>query len=465
MIKLKTLLTETIYGNQAIVYHRTKVEDLANKIYDTGFIPGDGDFYGKGMYATYELASQEKTHMREYGDIIVKFAVDLTGFFFFDWGEFIKTPLYTQKLQKSTSDTFIQDQIAFYKIKADRNWYIDEVYRYSSDIAVNLYLESDLSVKVAGLVFTGETDGKVLLCYDTKRLRPVAYKMHGDSTFTKADDRPKDFLRKTMVSSTGLTTARWLRHLGCRFTENSDGTYDVLHAMSLIYSKTIMVKGIRNVKGDFSVAGQNFRSLKNFPTGKIGGNIDLSFNKLTTLKGCPDVSGPNRKLIADDNELVSLEGCPTSIAMLSVRHNRLTSLKGITANELYSIEARFNRLTSLQGSPRKVQELYVSDNRLTSLQGCPEEIDLLNFSRNEVSSLYHCPKRMKNLICSGNRLTSLEGGPEIIEDHLNCEANPLRTLEGFPKEIGGNLYHSSKFTEDQIRAVCNVKGQIINTWP
>jgi hypothetical protein len=45
---------------------------------------------------------------------------------------------------------------------------------------------------------------------------------------------------------------------------------------------------------------------------------------------------------------------------------------------------------------------------------------------------------------------------------FNCQYNPLESLEGCPKEVGRNFIHSSTFSEDEIRAVCNVKGKVEN---
>jgi hypothetical protein len=207
MIKLKDILNEAVYGNIATVYHRTGIEDLVNRVYTSGFIPGAKAgaraIMGKGMYACYDLASQENDQMADqYGKTIVKFVVDLTGFFFFDWEEFMKNPLHKEKLPKSTKETFIQDQIQYYKIVVEDD--ADTLYHfyYTSSSAYrwvyNIIIRSDMSKKVSGIVYSGQPDGKVLLCYDTKRLRPVAFKKDGDKEFTKVNST-KDFIKKTSL--------------------------------------------------------------------------------------------------------------------------------------------------------------------------------------------------------------------------------------------------------------------------
>jgi hypothetical protein len=206
MIKLKSILNEIVYGNIATVYHRTEMRDLVARIYASGrFIPGDGAMMGKGMYACYDLDSQEDDRMADqYGKTIVKFVVDLTGFFFFDWDEFVKNPLHKEKLPKSTIETFLQDQIRYYKIVVKDDVDIPDYSNYSSSktssyrYVHNIITGCDMTKKVSGIVYSGLPDGKVLVCYDTKRLRPVSYKPDKDSDWIKVRST-KDFINKTSL--------------------------------------------------------------------------------------------------------------------------------------------------------------------------------------------------------------------------------------------------------------------------
>jgi hypothetical protein len=50
----KDIYLEDIYGNKATVYHRTRIKNIVDIIYDVGFKPGKGASYGKGFYSTYE---------------------------------------------------------------------------------------------------------------------------------------------------------------------------------------------------------------------------------------------------------------------------------------------------------------------------------------------------------------------------------------------------------------------------
>jgi len=65
--------------------------------------------------------------------------------------------------------------------------------------------------------------------------------------------------------------------------------------------------------------------------------------------------------------------------------------------------------------------------------------------------------------CGNNNLTSLENCPKTVSGVFGCSSNFLKSLEGAPKFVGENFmcrFNSVKFTEDQVRAVCDVKGKI-----
>ena len=87
---------------------------------------------------------------------------------------------------------------------------------------------------------------------------------------------------------------------------------------------------------------------------------------------------------------------------------------------------------------------YCSDNNLTSLEGCPKEINgNFNCSDNKLSSLKHCPKEVKgNFYCFNNKLSSLKHCPKIVKGSFNCFNN------------------SVKFTEEYVRSICTVSGNV-----
>ena len=126
-----------------------------------------------------------------------------------------------------------------------------------------------------------------------------------------------------------------------------------------------------------------------------------------------------------------------------------------------------NNLTSLEGAPKKVGgSFYCMNNKLTSLEGAPKKVGgLFNCASNELTSLKGAPNEVGGgFICADNELTSLEGAPKKVVGVFNCNINNLTSLEGAPKEIGDDFYcikNNVKFTENDVRKVSNVDGEII----
>lgn len=205
MIQIKKFnLDEKIYGNMATVFHRTSVSNLVNEVYTDGFKPGSGDMYGKGFYATYELSSQERSDMKHYGNIIIKFIVPIEDFFIFDYDEFIKSPNY-KKLGRPSKSDFIIEQGKYFNIPETRliNVYkreAEEFYDsrnkfYTSDIALAFLRDINLDRYVEGIIFTGRRDGHVLVSYNPKNIIPVSYREDGGKDF-KSVERNKDYLKQ-----------------------------------------------------------------------------------------------------------------------------------------------------------------------------------------------------------------------------------------------------------------------------
>ena len=88
---------------------------------------------------------------------------------------------------------------------------------------------------------------------------------------------------------------------------------------------------------------------------------------------------------------------------------------------------------------------YCFDNSLTSLKDAPQKVE---------GSVY----------CDNNSLTSLKGAPQKVKGDFYCYNNSLTSLEGAPKEVEGDFYcqkNKTKFTEEDVRAVCKVGGRIL----
>lgn len=66
--------------------------------------------------------------------------------------------------------------------------------------------------------------------------------------------------------------------------------------------------------------------------------------------------------------------------------------------------------------------------------------------------------------CSVNKLTSLEGSPKNVLGYFICSYNKLTSLEGAPSSVGEDFICNNnpvKFTREQVREVCDVRGMII----
>lgn len=123
-------------------------------------------------------------------------------------------------------------------------------------------------------------------------------------------------------------------------------------------------------------------------------------------------------------------------------------------------------LKSLEGCPEEIEYGFnCSNNYLTSLKGCPKIVGgLFNCSLNNLKNLEGAPNVIDDtFLCYDNDLTSLKGCPEKIGDFFNCSQNQLTNLEGCPKIVGGDFIcknNAKQFTEEEVRAVCDVKGKV-----
>lgn len=201
-------IQEKIYGNNAIVYHRTQLSDLINKVYTTGYTAGFGDAYGVGFYATYDLASQMKSYMKSaYGGIIVKFQVSLENFLFFDYEEFKKSDNYikftkAKKNTKVTKDNFIQLQldffgIPFYITKSNSNFSSKEASQVIKSIG-----KRKIQNYIDGMVFTGESDGAILVSYDINRLIPISFSETEGELFKKVTPKNINYIKTVFANKT-----------------------------------------------------------------------------------------------------------------------------------------------------------------------------------------------------------------------------------------------------------------------
>jgi hypothetical protein len=111
-----------------------------------------------------------------------------------------------------------------------------------------------------------------------------------------------------------------------------------------------------------------------------------------------------------------------------------------------NFDCGYNNLTKLINAPKFVGgTFYCENNQLTSLEGASTNVG-------------------RDFFCGTNNLTSLEGSPKTVGGIFGCDNNDLTSLAGAPKTVG-EFFDCSlnpvRFTEKQVRAVCDVKGKVL----
>ena len=121
---------------------------------------------------------------------------------------------------------------------------------------------------------------------------------------------------------------------------------------------------------------------------KVTGYFDCSWNRLTSLKGCPNWVGGD--FICSGNNLTSLEFGPDYVGG--------------------SYKCSFNKLTTLKGCPEYIpNNFFCGNNELTSFEYSPKQID-------------------GNYMCLGNNIYSLDGITEKIGKSFYCSGNPIGSI-------------------------------------
>ena len=114
------------------------------------------------------------------------------------------------------------------------------------------------------------------------------------------------------------------------------------------------------------------------------------------------------------------------------------------------------------------ESLELSNMNLTELPEILKDISVGGHffcHNNKLTSLINAPKSVDGVfLCSNNKLTSLKGSSVSVGIiNFDCSFNNLTSLAGAPKTVGGAFscgFNDIKFTEEQVRAVCDVKGKI-----
>jgi len=113
--------------------------------------------------------------------------------------------------------------------------------------------------------------------------------------------------------------------------------------------------------------------------------------------------------------------------------------------------------------PRRIENRLERMIRLYIKNGSKGTLNLQH------SNLTVLPEMLKDITvdgsfyCGNNHLTTLENCPKTVNGVFGCSSNKLISLEGAPKFVGEDFmcrFNPGKFTEKDIRAVCDVKGEV-----
>jgi len=115
--------------------------------------------------------------------------------------------------------------------------------------------------------------------------------------------------------------------------------------------------------------------------------------------------------------------------------------------------------------PRRIEDRFERMIRLYIRNGNKGDLDL-DLSDLKLTKLPEILKDITvdgNFFCFNNNLTSLINAPSSVGDDFDCSYNDLTSLAGAPKTVGGFFDCTDnpvKFTKEQVRAVCDVKGKV-----
>jgi hypothetical protein len=294
---LKDILLEDIGAGSSIVYHRTKPSNIKS-IFEKGFIYPEQsihwDWYGKGVYTTYDLESQNTIPMaKSYGSYIIKCqVVDYNKVLILDYNE-------AKKIYKSKY--LFSDQIRYFinnknkLINVFGNDYVNVIKQideeiskveYTADIAKKLYDDYHIDVFINGIVFTGRNDGRVFVSYKPQNIKPLA--------FVKADKK---------ISN--LNDLEWISKFNKELYKKTENY--TLSVFEKIIKQEPLTDEEKNVEGDLKLGGTNIPTL---PEGlKINGSLFLSESGIRNF--------PKNIQIKDNLELIGCKNL-TSISTLNL---------------------------------------------------------------------------------------------------------------------------------------------------
>jgi len=113
--------------------------------------------------------------------------------------------------------------------------------------------------------------------------------------------------------------------------------------------------------------------------------------------------------------------------------------------------------------PRRIEDRFERMIRLYIRNGNKGNLNLQGLHLTKLPEILKDITVGGNFNCFNNKLTSLENCPKTVDGTFGCSYNNLTSLTGATKSVGRDFYCGNnpvKFTEEQVRAVFNVKGDV-----
>lgn len=128
--------------------------------------------------------------------------------------------------------------------------------------------------------------------------------------------------------------------------------------------------------------GQDLKTLEgiNFPPGIT--TLDVSYNLLTSLVGCPSTV---TDLYCYNNRLPNFVGAPAGLIRIDAHLNPIRSTKGLEqCTKLKEVSMYMCEMEELRGVPDSVEDLNVAKNKITKIVQIPKECKALGITCNRL---------------------------------------------------------------------------------
>lgn len=133
--------------------------------------------------------------------------------------------------------------------------------------------------------------------------------------------------------------------------------------------------------------------------------------------------------------LTTLEGLvmPETIRTVDISCNKLTSLRGLPIH-VKRVLAEYNQISTLEGAHEGLEYISLTSNLLSNLVGCPKSMIELDCDRNQLTSLIGANEGLLKLHCQCNSLDSFDYLPNSLKT-VSLHSNPMTTLKVIPPNI------------------------------